>query len=105
VTRFHSPSAANAAEDEFNRIFVDKGMPDEIEEVNVKIERGISLVQLMTQVGLTASNGEASRLIAGGGVQIDQQKISDTKLKLDLTSGQSFIVRAGKKKFKKVVVL
>ena len=105
VARFHSQSAAAAAEDEFNRIFVDKGMPDEIEEVNVKIERGISLVQLMTQVGLTASNGEASRLIAGGGVQIDQQKISDTKLKLDLASGQSFIVRAGKKKFIKVVVL
>ena len=105
VARFHSQSAATAAEDEFNRIFVDKGMPDEIEEVKVKVERGISLVQLMTQVGLTASNGEASRLIAGGGVQIDQQKISDTKFKLDLTQGQSFIVRAGKKKFIKVVVL
>ena len=104
VARFHSQSAATAAEDEFNRIFVDKGMPDEIEEVKVKIERGISLAQLMTQTGLTASNGEASRLIAGGGVQIDQQKISDTKLKLDLTQGQSFIIRAGKKKFIKVVV-
>ncbi len=104
VARFHSQSAAMAAEDEFNRIFVDKGMPDEIEEVTVKIERGISLIQLMTQVGLTTSNGEASRLIAGGGVQIDQQKIADTKLKLDLTSGQSFIIRAGKKKFIKVVV-
>ena len=104
VARFHSQSAAMAAEDEFNRIFVDKGMPDEIEEVTVKIERGISLIQLMTQVGLTTSNGEASRLIAGGGVQIDQQRIADTKLKLDLTSGQSFIIRAGKKKFIKVVV-
>ena len=104
VARFHSQSAAHAAEDEFNRIFVDKGMPDEIEEATVSPERGISLVQLMTSVHLTASNGEATRLIAGGGVQIDQQKISDTKLKLDLKSGQSFIIRAGKKKYIKVVV-
>jgi tyrosyl-tRNA synthetase len=105
VTRFHSASAAQSAEDEFNRIFVDKGMPDVIEEYKINAQSGLGLVQLMTQSGLTASNGDATRLIAGGGVQIDQQKISDTKLKLDLKSGESFIVKAGKKKFIKVMVL
>ncbi|MEK6628489.1 MAG: tyrosine--tRNA ligase, partial [Bdellovibrionota bacterium] len=64
----------------------------------------LALVQLMTQSGLTASNGEATRLIVGGGVQIDKQKISDAKLKLDLRAGQNVIIKAGKKKFIKIVV-
>ncbi len=103
VTRFHSGQAANEAEGEFNRIFVDKGMPDQIEEFKIK-KQSLSLAQLMTQAGLTTSNGEAVRLITGGGVQIDQQKISDAKLKLDLKVGESFIIKAGKKKFIKIQV-
>jgi len=104
VARFHSQAAAQAAEDEFNRIFVDKGMPDQIDEFKIAAQAQMGLVQLMTTAGLTASNGEATRLITGGGVQIDQQKISDPKLKLDLKSGESFVIKAGKKKFVKIVV-
>ncbi len=104
VARFHSQAAAKAAEEEFDRIFVSKGIPDTIEEYTIPSEGQLGLVQLMTQSGLTASNGEATRLIIGGGVQIDQQKISDAKLKLDLKSGESFVIKSGKKKFIKIVV-
>lgn len=103
VARFHSLAAAQAAEDEFNRIFVDKGVPDQVDEFKTT-PQNIGLVQLMTLAGLSASNGEATRLIVGGGVSIDQQKIADTKLKLDLKSGQQLLIKAGKKKFVKVVV-
>ena len=103
VKRFHSMSAAQDAEDEFNRIFVDKGMPDTVEEFKV-LPQSIGLAPLMTLVGLTSSNGEAVRLITGGAVQIDLQKISDSKLKLELKSGNNMIIKAGKKKFMKVVV-
>lgn len=103
VARFHSQAAAQAAEDEFNRIFVDKGLPDQIDDFKIKTQ-SIGLVQLMTLTGMTASNGEATRLVAGGGVSIDQEKVSDSKLKLDLKAGQSFVLRAGKKKFIKIVV-
>ena len=104
VTRFHSQAAAIAAEEEFDRIFVAKGMPDLIEEYIVSMQLQIGLVQLMTKSGLTASNGEATRLIIGGGIQIDQHKVSDPKLKLDLKSGESFVIKSGKKKFIKIVV-
>lgn len=103
VARFHSQSAAQTAEDEFNRIFVDKGLPDQIEEF-LTTPQNIGVVQLMTMTGLTASNGEASRLVIGGGVSLDQDKISDAKLKIDLKKGQSFVLKAGKKKFIKIVV-
>ncbi len=103
VKRFHSQTAAQDAEDEFNRIFVDKGMPDSVEEFETT-PQAIGLVQLMTLTGLSASNGEATRLITGGAVQIDQQKISDSKMKLELKSGQALVIKAGKKKFMKVIV-
>lgn len=104
IKRFHSQEAAIAAEDEFNRIFVDKGLPDEVPEFKVAPEAQTSLAALMVKAGLVASNGEGSRLIVGGGVSIDGQKVSDAKLKIDLTAGQSFVVKAGKKKFVKIVV-
>lgn len=104
IKRFHSEAQAQAAEDEFNRIFVDKGLPDQIEEFVVSAEVQAGLCPLMVKANMAASNGEASRLIAGGGVQIDGAKVSDPRLKIDLVAGQSFVLRAGKKKFVKIVV-
>lgn len=104
IKRFHSEAAAQAAEDEFNRIFVEKGLPDEVPDFTVDAEAQVGLAALMAKTGLVASNGEGSRLIQGGGVQIDGEKISDPRLKVDLKSGESFVLRAGKKKFVKIVV-
>lgn len=104
VSRFHSGDAAQQAEDEFNRIFVDKGLPDEIPDFPTAAEKDVAIAGFMVKAGLAASNSEAQRLITGGGVQIDGQKISDPRLKLQLTAGQSFVLKAGKKKFVKVVV-
>lgn len=103
VTRFHSAAAAQAAVEEFNRIFSDKGMPDVIEEF-MTTAQSIGLAPLMVQAGLATSNSEAARLITGGGVQIDQQKVADAKLKLELKTGDSMVIKAGKKKFIKIVV-
>lgn len=105
ISRFHSVAAAQAAEEEFNRIFVDKGLPDEIPVVKVPAGEPIGICQLMTQVGLTPSNGEAKRLVEGRAVEIDQVKVEDAKLKVDLKKGASMIIRAGKKKFAKVEVI
>lgn len=104
VARFHSLTAAQHAEDEFNRIFVEKGLPDEVPEFPMDAEKGISLSSLMVKTGVAASNGEAQRLIVGGGVQVDGNKVSDHRLRIDLVAGQEFILKAGKKKFVKVRV-
>lgn len=104
IKRFHSDAAAQNAEEEFNRIFVDKGLPDDIPEFAVGAEAGVGLCALMVKAGMAATNSEASRLIAGGGVQRDGEKISDPRLKMDLKSGESFVLKAGKKKFTKIVV-
>jgi tyrosyl-tRNA synthetase len=104
VTRFHSAEAAQRAEEEFNRIFVDKGLPDEVPEFKVSEEKGVGLCALMSKAGLVTSNSEGSRLIQGGGVSLNGEKVSDPKLKLDLSAGKEYLIKAGKKKFVKVVV-
>jgi len=104
VKRFHSEEAAQHAKEEFDRIFVNKGLPDEIPEVTLAAESQKGICALMVQLGLATSNSEASRLIQGGGLQLNQEKVMDPKLKLDLASGQEYLFKAGKKKFIKVVV-
>ncbi|WP_413291613.1 tyrosine--tRNA ligase [Bdellovibrio sp. HCB337] len=104
IKRFHSESAAQQAEDEFNRIFVDKGLPDEVPVFEVFAENQLGVCALMVKAGLATSNGEAGRLITGGGVQRDGQKLSDAKARWDLKTGESFVLKAGKKKFVKIVV-
>lgn len=103
VTRFHSAAAAQAAEEEFNRIFAQKGLPDEVKEVTLA-STSVQLTQLLVDLGFAVSKSEGVRLISGGGVSIDQIKVSDSKLVLDLKAGQSLIIKSGKKNFAKVVV-
>lgn len=104
VQRFHSQAAAQAAEDEFNRIFAQKGLPDEVADFAVSVEDQVSLASLLVRMQICTSNSEASRLIEGGGVQIDGQKVQDKKMKMDLKSGNSFLLKAGKKHYLRVKV-
>ncbi len=104
IKRFHSETAAEQAEEEFNRIFVDKGLPDEVPVFEVFAENQVGIAALMVKAGMAASNGEAGRLISGGGVQRDGVKLADAKARWDLKTGESFVLKAGKKKFIKFVV-
>jgi tyrosyl-tRNA synthetase len=53
---------------------------------------------------LAPSRSEAERLIKQGGVEIDGQRISDVKHEIDLSRPGEFLLRAGKKKFLRIVV-
>ena len=97
----YDPETAEKAETEFNRIFVKKDLPDEIEEYAVpegeKSESGIWIVKLMVLAGLAKSNGEARRLIKGGGVYLENEKITDEDFEIALP-GEG-ILKVGKRRF------
>lgn len=62
----------------------------------------MTLVQLLKDTGLASSNGEARRLLQGGGVYLNNTKCSDPQLILDhqhLASETTMVVRSGKKKY------
>ncbi len=104
VERFHGREAAERAVQEFDRIFVNKGLPDEIPVKVLEAQEGIGICKLMVDLGLAASNSDARRLIEGKAVERDGEKINDAQLKLNLAAGDSFVLRAGKKKFVRVQV-
>jgi len=104
VARFHGKNAAETAEAEFNEIFVNKGLPQHIPEHEITPAENVSLAQLMVQLGLSSSASESRRLMQGQAVEIDSQKVSDAQLKITLKSGESFVIKAGKKRFAKVIV-
>ena len=61
---------------------------------------GWRLVNLLTDVGLTTSNSEATRLIRNGGIYVNERRITDEKERLraeQAIEGQLFVVRKGKK--------
>jgi tyrosyl-tRNA synthetase len=70
----------------------------------VKAQAGLWICKLMVETGLSSSSSEARRLIEGRAVERDGEKIVDPQLKVDLKAGQSFVLKAGKKKFVRVQV-
>jgi tyrosyl-tRNA synthetase len=105
VERFHSKAAAENALEEFERIFVKKGLPDEMPEKELSAESGVGICALLVKLGLASSNGEAKRSIEGRAVEIDSAKVEDPRMTLDLKSGAQMIFRNGKKRFVKLKVL
>jgi len=104
VERFHSKDEAEKSKQEFFEIFSNKGIPTDIPEWKTSPVSDIWVCKLMVDAGLTTTTSEAKRLVEGGGVERDGEKITDSKLKLNLKSGESFVLKAGKKKFVKIVV-
>src|SRR5215203_4583327 len=100
IRDFHSQSAAQAAEDEFNRRFVKKEVPDEIQEVSIPAQT-YKLADLVVASGLVAAKGEAKRLIEQGGVKINGEKATSPSAEVELTD--SLILQVGKLKFAKLV--
>lgn len=99
IKDFHSASEANEAEEEFNRRFVKKEIPDDIEETSLAAQT-YELVDLLIQTNLAASKGEAKRLIEQGGAKINGEKISDVKAVIELKG--EVLLQVGKRKFLRV---
>lgn len=103
VARFYDEVTADAAEKEFEEVFKKKGLPDKIEEVTLDLPKeGLGLLQVLTQAGLTKSNGEARRMVTQGALKIDQNKFLDPAH--FFKEPGEFLFQLGKRKFKKVIL-
>ena len=102
VAMYHSEQAAIEAQDEFDKIFIKKEVPDEIPEF--KIEDDISelgILDLIVKVNCAPSKGEARRLVTQGGVTLDGEKIEDVAAIIKLKN--ELILKVGKRKFVKII--
>ena len=101
ITRFHNAGDAEAAHQNFERIFKNKEIPDNIESVTVsRSDAGPWLPKLLTHVGLVPSTSEAKRMIAQGAVSINGAKI----ISEEVPSDDELIIKVGKRNFRKVII-
>ena len=103
VARYHGQAAARQAAAEFAHIFREKGLPEEIEEVTLKVQEArLWLPRLMVDAGLSAGTSEARRLITQGGVHLNGEKVTDANL--ELPGGATYLLKVGKRRFKRVTL-
>ncbi|MCK9557677.1 MAG: tyrosine--tRNA ligase [Candidatus Cloacimonetes bacterium] len=99
VKLYHGEEEAQKAQEGFENLFSKKEIPEDIPEYEVS-ETSMKLAQLLVQSGLCSSNSEAKRLIQGGGVSLDGEKISVFDAEVEIRDAA--ILRAGKRKFLKL---
>lgn len=98
VSLYHGEKAALEAEQEFNKIFAKKEIPDEMPEFRLKTEK-IGITDLLVKTGVCTSNGEVKRLIKQNAISIDGKKIDDIFFEVDKES----VIKVGKRRFLKVL--
>ena len=96
---YHGEEAALSAQESFEQLFSKRELPDEMPEFEVS-EPLFRVAKLLTDSGLCASGGEAKRLIQGGGVSIDGDKVPTAEAEIAIRDGM--VLRAGKRKFLKL---
>ncbi|MEH7238750.1 tyrosine--tRNA ligase [Bacillus sp. JJ1562] len=100
VRMYHGVEAAQQAEEHFKTVFQKGVIPEDIPEVTWSGENTSSIIDLLVQLDLQKSKGEARKMIQNGGVKLNGEKIEDIHLELEITT--DMIVQVGKRKFVKI---
>ncbi|MDX6608088.1 MAG: tyrosyl-tRNA synthetase [Solirubrobacterales bacterium] len=108
VERFHDASAASTAEHHFNRLFVERGTPDEVEELDLApfiADNGSEVhLPLLMAGAFEISSSEARRLIGQGGAKLDGEPLSSDTLDLAVSELDGRILQVGKRRFRRLRV-
>jgi tyrosyl-tRNA synthetase len=102
VETFHDVQAADAAAEEFDRVFRERQTPEDVETVAVHSQGGtMAILDLLVAANVVASRREAKRLVLAGGVDIDGLRCDH--LQTTVEAGEH-ILKIGKHRFRKVLV-
>lgn len=107
VELYHGADKAVQAEEAFDALFKKHEIPDDVAEFSVELVRNeqglVYLPKLMVEVKLSASAGDARRLIDGGGVKINGEALAPKSYNVDPDLLDHAILQAGKRRFAKLV--
>ncbi|QKF81382.1 tyrosine--tRNA ligase [Halarcobacter ebronensis] len=99
VERFHGEGEGEKAKAEFEKVFANKDIPTDMPEY--EMESGIWLCQALVDAQLVGSTSQARRDIKANAVSINQEKVNDEKLNLEIGE---YILQKGKKSFAKIII-
>lgn len=100
VTRYHCEEAAQGARQNFENIFAKKEIPDDIPEVSYPDSEEVWIPKLLVTLKFVTTTSEGKRLLAQGGVKIDEAPVKEERL--FKMAGKTITLQCGKRKFAKV---
>jgi len=102
VSLYHSKKDATKAQEEFEKVFSKKELPEEIPVFKLDYDQPkIWIVKLLTLTKLCSSSGQARRLIRQGGVYLDDKRVEDENLEIPVEGDK--LLKVGKRKFMKII--
>ncbi len=103
VADYHGRAAAEAAREEFNRVFRMRQNPEDMETQRISLAAGpMRLARLLASLNLAPSNAEAQRLIESGAVHVNDQRITDPKA--EISQAGEYLFKVGKRRFLRLLV-
>ena len=76
------------------------GIPTDVEEMKVS-EDSANICDLLVKAGFAASRGEAKRMVAGNGVKVNGELVTDISTMIEISANP--VIQFGKNKFKKII--
>lgn len=107
IADFWGAEEGDKAAAEFDRVFRNKEVPNELQERGVRlagVAKEAPLVQVMTECGIFPSRGEAKRVIQQGGVYLDGKRVEDIAYRIDFAAKPEYVLKVGKKNFYKLIL-
>ena len=101
VTLLHGEEEAEAAAAAFDRQFREKQLPDDIPVVSWPGDGAMPLANLLRELKLASSGGEARRLVSQGGVRLDGEVATEAMVSVEPPDGE-LLVQVGKRRFARV---
>jgi tyrosyl-tRNA synthetase len=96
---FHGQEEAERAREHFEKTVIHKEIPDDAPVLLIAEGSPRRLMDILSELRLTGSNGESRRLIQQGGVSLNEEKVQDHNAEVVCASGQEIRLRVGKRRY------
>ena len=104
VERFHGAAAAQTAEQAFDRVHVQHGIPEDVPEVSFAAANGVVHLPALLAAAFGVSTSEARRSLAQGGVRIDGEALAADAMDLPVDAVRGRVVQLGKRRFARILI-
>jgi tyrosyl-tRNA synthetase len=104
VERFWSPEAAQDAETAFDRVFIAREMPAEIDEATIAANGGVVHLPAVIAEVFGGSRSDARRSLSQGGVKLDGERLPAEPLDVPASSLDGRVLQLGKRHFRRLRV-
>ena len=101
IRQYHNDGAAQEALSNWVKVHSQKQIPDEMP--SHVVSAATPLFRILADSKMTASSGEAKRLVIDGGVRLDGEQVKDPMTIVEVAAGQSKVLQVGRRKFVRLV--